>query len=295
MKQNPQILCIALLFSSFFMTSAEAETLTLTNADGREIQAELLSLEDDEVTIKMRQRGTFQLKLDQLSEESQNLVLEKLSPEPEGPESPGVLVLAEELVIEDALNSADWSENWRGGKGDFYAKEDHVIGVEDPSENHSAGAGRRQEMTTAIVQVEFRYDESTAMGIVIDFKADTDNKYDNQHVMKVQIQDGKFSLWGGTGWSDQTRRTIVGTPKEVEIVEGWNTIVLEFHEQEMVGHLNGEVVCLGSTEEPITAPKNQITLTAFGQVSYRHLKMWSGSEAHPEWEKARSRLERSLN
>ncbi|MEM0968851.1 MAG: hypothetical protein AAGJ31_05845 [Verrucomicrobiota bacterium] len=287
-------LLLSAIVLSNLAPQATAEVVTLTNAAGKDIQAELLSLEGDAVTINMRPRGVFTLNLDQLSEASQELVLERLAPKPSGPEHPGVLVLAQELVIDDPLTDQDWSEHWRGGKGDFYPKEDRVVGVEDPSENHSAGAGRRQEMTSAIIQAEFRYDDSSAMGIVIDFKADTQNKYDNQHVMKMQIQNGKFSLWGGTGWSDQTRRTMVGQANEVTILEGWNRIVLEFHEQEMVGHLNGEVVCFGSTEEPIQAPKNQITLTAFGTVSYRNLKMWSGEEVHPDWETTKSKLERRL-
>lgn len=274
----------AVLISGLLISSLHAEPVKLTNTEGREIEAELVSLEEDIVEVRVKPHGVIPLKLDQLSEASQKLVINTLDPTRFAPENPGKLILAKELVIEDALNESTWSEHWKGGMGDFYPKADHVVGVEDPSENHSAGAGRRQEMSSAIIEVEFRYDESTQMGIVIDYKADTGNKYDNQHVMKLQIRDGKFGLFGGTGWSDQTRRTKVGDMVDVELVEGWNTVVLEFHGQEMAGHLNGELITFGSTEEPIQAPKNQITLTAHGTVSYRNLKMWSGEMQHPEWE-----------
>jgi len=178
------------------------------------------------------------------------------------------------LEVDDPLTESSWMENWKKAKGKFYFKNDAIVGEELPEEHHVAGAGRIIPMSSGVIQIEFRLDNSDMLQFGHDFSSE-DKK---DHLMRVAItKAGKLSVKAGLGWGPTTKMEPVGKPVPIKVEEGkWHTATVEFHRQKIVVHFDHIKVFEGEATANQDVEKNRIALQARGLVSFRNVKFWQG-------------------
>ena len=291
---KPVLVTLTCLLFALSTAISQTTILDLVNKSGRKIQAQILAVTDDSVKVRITGKGEYELKLDTLSEESQAHLREwaqAQNPEAAGTAScPAVMLKPLELAVDDPISAESWAANWQKAKGQFTAMEDHVVAEEILAEDHAAGAGRIHSMNSGILQIDFRMDDTTNTSFGLDYTSP--EKKD--HLLRVNLKDGKLSVTTGSGWGSTTKMKPIGPGVPVELNEDdWNTSAVEFYGQEILVHLNGAVVYHGISEPNLEVEKNRIALVSRGKASFRNVKYWPG-EADSTWEDRKRRVLREI-
>ena len=125
MKLSP-ILFVA-LFGLTLQCAEAREMRTLTNADGKKIEAELISMKDGKVRI-MANRRVFEVPVASLSKEDQEFLASWKPAGSEGEEGE-VASSYTELIFEDDFSKDGFGEQWTHYKSESVVK-DGVLGYE---------------------------------------------------------------------------------------------------------------------------------------------------------------------
>lgn len=190
------------------------------------------------------------------------------------------------LLIDDPLTEETWNKHWKKAMGFWKWEGDSIKGIEDPKQNHHAGAGRIESMQSAIIEVEFRMDDSTKVQFGTDYL--TDDKKD--HLLRVSIDASGLSVRAGSGWGKTTSMKPVGKKVKMKFEPGkWYKGRVEFHKQDVVVHIDDKFVFYGTATVNQDVEKNRVALTAKGTASFRNVKVWSG-ELKDNWDKAKKSL-----
>lgn len=190
------------------------------------------------------------------------------------------------LVIDDPLTEESWNKHWQKAMGFWKWEGDSIKGIEDPKQNHHAGAGRIESMQSAVIEVEFRMDNSQKVQFGTDFLT----KEQKDHLLRVCIDATGVSVRAGKGWGKTTSMKPVGKKVKMKFEPGkWYKGKVEFHKQEIVVHINDKFVFYGTAEVNQDVEKNRVALTAKGTASFRNVKMWHG-ELKSDWDKVKKSL-----
>ena len=190
------------------------------------------------------------------------------------------------LVVDDPLTEETWNKHWKKAMGFWKWEGDSIKGIEDPKQNHHAGAGRIESMQSAIIEVEFRLDDSKK----IQFGTDYLTKEKKDHLLRVSIDPNGLAVRAGKGWGKTTSMKPVGKKVKMKFQPGnWYKGRVEFHKQEIVVHINDKFVFYGTAQVNQDVEKNRIALTAKGTASFRNVKMWHG-EVKKDWAKTQKNL-----
>jgi len=196
------------------------------------------------------------------------------------------MLKATKLVIDDPLTEETWNKHWKRAMGFWKWEGDSIKGIEDPKQNHHAGAGRIESMQSAIIEVEFRFDDSKKL----QFGTDYLTKEKKEHLLRVSIDPNGVSVRAGKGWGKTTSMKPVGKKIKMKFVPGkWYKGKVEFHKQDIVVHINDKFIFYGAALINQDVEKNRVALTAKGTASFRNVKMWHG-ELKGDWEKAKKTL-----
>ena len=189
---------------------------------------------------------------------------------------------ATKLVIDDPLTEETWNKHWKKAMGFWKWEGDSIKGIEDPKQNHHAGAGRIESMQSAIIEVEFRMDDSFGTDYLTNEKKD--------HLLRVSIDANGLAVRAGSGWGKTTSMKPVGKKVKMKFEPGkWYKGRVEFHKQEIVVHINDKFVFYGTATVNQDVEKNRVALTAKGTASFRNVKMWHG-ELKDDWAKSKKSL-----
>ncbi len=190
------------------------------------------------------------------------------------------------LLVDDPLTAESWDAHWKVLVGDWGWEGDSLKGVENPEQNHHAGAGRIEDMTSGILELEFRMDDSRQVQFGYDYY--TEEKKD--HLMRASIEATGLSVRAGKGWAKDTSMKSIGEKVPMTFESGrWYKGKIEFHKDNLIVHINDRMVFYGIASISQEVPKNRITLTARGTASFRNVKLWSG-ELKSNWERTRKSL-----
>lgn len=201
-----------------------------------------------------------------------------------------VMLNSEKLLVDDPLTAETWETHWKPLVGTWKWDGDSIKSVEILEQNHHAGAGRIEPMTSGVLELEFRMDDSRQLQFGYDYY--TEEKKD--HMMRAVIEPNGLSARAGKGWAKETEMKYFGTKVPMTFQPGqWYHGKIEFHKDHLIVHINNKMVFYGVALISQEAPKNRITLTARGTASYRNLKLWSGTPK-PNWEKTRKTLARKF-
>jgi len=193
---------------------------------------------------------------------------------------------ATKLAVDDPLTEATWNKHWKRAMGFWKWEGDSIKGIEDPKQNHHAGAGRTESMQSAIIEVEFRFDDSKK----IQFGTDYTSKEKKDHLLRVSIDANGVAVRAGKGWGKTTSMKPVGKKVKMKFEPGkWYKGKVEFYKQEIVVHINDKFIFYGTALINQDVEKNRIALTAKGTASFRNVKMWHG-ELKKDWAKTQMSL-----
>lgn len=196
------------------------------------------------------------------------------------------MLKATKLVIDDPLTEETWNKHWKRAMGFWKWEGDSIKGIEDPKQNHHAGAGRIESMQSAIIEVEFRLDDSKK----IQFGTDYLTKDKKDHLLRVSIDANGLAVRAGKGWGKTTSMKPVGKKVKMKFESGkWYKGRVEFHKQEVLVHINDKFVFYGTAQVNQDVEKNRVALTAKGTASFRNVKMWHG-ELKSDWDKTQKSL-----
>lgn len=197
-----------------------------------------------------------------------------------------VMLDANRLLVDDPLTAETWEAHWGVLVGTWKWEGDSIKGIEIPEQNHHAGAGRIEDMTSGILELEFRLDDSRQLQFGYDYY--TEKKKD--HLMRATIEPTGLSVGAGKGWAKETKKKSIGEKVPMTFEPGrWYKGKIEFHKDHLIVHINDRMVFYGVALISQEVPKNRITLTARGTASFRNGKLWSG-KLKSDWEKTRKSL-----
>lgn len=198
------------------------------------------------------------------------------------------------LLVEDPLDDSTFKAHWVKAKGTFAIEDGVFTAREILEENHHAGAGRLQPVVDGILDVEFRFVESSEVQFGLDYT--TDEKKD--HLLRAVVKNGTVSARAGWGWAKTTRMKPFGPkPVALDVPAGeWHRGRIEFRGQDVIIRIDGKTVFAASAETPLKdVQKNRLALTARGVAQFRNLKLWSlDSVADAAWEKRFEKAQREL-
>lgn len=197
-----------------------------------------------------------------------------------------VMIQTDKLLVEDPLTAETWESHWKPLVGTWKWEGNSIKGIEILEQNHHAGAGRIEPMTSGVLEVEFRMDDSRQLQFGYDYY--TDEKKD--HMMRAVIEPDGLSVRAGKGWAKETKMKYIGSKIPMTFEPGkWYKGKIEFHKDHLIVHINNQMAFYGVALISQEAPKNRITLTARGTASFRNVKLWSGKpKAH--WEEIQKAL-----
>jgi hypothetical protein len=197
-----------------------------------------------------------------------------------------VMIKTDKLLVDDPLTAESWDAHWKVLVGTWKWQGDSIKGIEILEQNHHAGAGRIEPMTSGVLEVEFRMDDSRQLQFGYDYY--TEEKKD--HMMRAVIEPDGLSVRAGKGWAKETQMKSIGSKIPMTFEPGkWYSGKIEFNKDHLIVHIDNKMVFYGVALISQEAPKNRITLTARGTASFRNVKLWSG-EPKGNWKKTQKSL-----
>ena len=197
-----------------------------------------------------------------------------------------VMIQMDKLLVEDPLTAETWEAHWKPLVGTWKWEEDAIKGIEILEQKHHAGAGRIEPMTSGVLELEFRMDDSRQLQFGYDYY--TEEKKD--HMMRAVIEPDGLSVRAGKGWAKETKMQYVGTKIPMTFEPGkWYHGKIEFHKDHLIVHIDDQMLFYGVALISQEASKNRITLTARGTASFRNVKLYSG-KPKANWDKREKAL-----
>ncbi len=279
---------VALTISLSLPLIGNAELRDWTNATGKTISAELLSVEGEDITLKMDNGRQYTLPLNSLSEADAAFArhwqaeLEAIASAPK-PSSEPLMTIPGKVIYQTDFTEID--SEWKANIGDWSASDDGLSGVEVADDDH--GGVMKRALTLKNVIVEYQVMLGDTKGTAFGF----DN---NDHIARVSLSPAGFSAQKDDNDHEgpDAAKPFNKIAEEMATDE-WHTIRIELLGEEMLAQ-TGEHISMGA-DPLLAADKTKWGfVVSGGPVSIRNLTVW---EALPNdtWEQTRDRLKRKLD
>ena len=255
MKLSP-ILFVA-LFGLTLQCAEAREMRTLTNADGKKIEAELISMKDGKVRI-MANRRVFEVPVASLSKEDQEFLASWKPAGSEGEEGE-VASYYTELIFEDDFSKDGFGEQWTHYKSESVVKDGVLIGKTiDINDHAGVDAIRFEGKQDLEVSVKFNFMSESAerFNVWLD-----DKDYKGSHAGHISsiaisptsgsISDAKtgnfenaiYEKRKGGGTLDEATQEMLKTktatfPLDLDR-EKWHTLLIQTKGDEVLVSVNG--------------------------------------------------------
>lgn len=268
---------------------ALAELRPWTNSSGKTIQAELVSLAGDDITLKMENGRSYTLKLNTLSSADQEFAKawqeeQKALAEAPKPKTEPLMAKPGKVLYHSPLTEIE--SDWRAAHGDWSASENGLTGVEREADDHAAVFKRAQTMKDVIIEFDVLLGETKSAMFGIDDSKD--------HVCRVTITPGSFQARKDDNDHEgpDVSKPFNSVQEEFETDE-WHTVRIELLGEEMLAQ-TGDHISLGTDPLLATEKAKWGFIVAGDTVGFRNLTIW---EALPneDWEKTGARLRRKLD
>ncbi len=280
MKLSPTLL-VALFGLTLQYTEAR-EMRTLTNADGKKIEAELISMKDGKVRI-MANRRVFEVPVASLSKEDQEFLAswKPAGSEGEEGEEGEVASYYTELIFEDDFSKDGFGEQWTHYKSESVVKDGVLIGKTIDIKDHAGVDAIRFEGKQDLeVSVKFNFmgESAERFNIWLD-----DKDYKGSHAGHISsititptngsISDAKTGSFenaiyakrkdGGTldEATEEMLKTKTATfPLDLDR-EKWHTLLVQTKGDEVIVSVNGYEVGKLKSEGLAHPTKSVVSLT----------------------------------
>lgn len=276
------------LFSLGAFSAEDAAPFRIwTNTEGKQLNAQLVSIDGDTITIKTdRGRVYPDLKLEMFSDDDRAWVQayqeEQAAKEAEAlkrPKTETLLATAGELLVDEHFEKI--SEDWRRGPGSWEAEGGMLTAQEREEDNHGAVLKRAMPLTNAVVEFEVKLSE-TAKQAAFGFDS-------NDHICRIQIMPKAFLIKKDDHDHEGPDEAVLLEKKELETgPDEWLPVRLELVGSHFLAEVNGETAY--GSHELIASEKTRWGLVVGGgPVQFRALRVWA-AEPSSEMEKAIEQL-----
>lgn len=275
------------------LSSAFAEDLpyrTWTNVKNQQLEAQLLSVDGDSISIKTRDGRVFDaVKLELFSDEDQAYVadytakIEAMAEEAaNSPKTEPILAKAGSLVFEEKFASAGEGD-WRMPHGSWTMAEGELTAMELEENDHAAVMKRGATLTNAVIEFEVQLSEGAKQAA---FGFD-----DHDHICRFQIMPNGFLVKKDDHDHEGPDEGVMLEQKNLSVEEGeWNQVRLELVGTHFLAEVNGETA-YGSHELIASKKDKWGFVVGGGPVKFRNLRIWEAEPA-AEFEETVARMER---
>ncbi|MDF1862328.1 MAG: hypothetical protein P1U87_19080 [Verrucomicrobiales bacterium] len=269
-------LCVTLL-AAFAFCSAESELRDWSNAAGKTISAELVSLEGYSAILKMANGRTYTVPLADLSEADREFVQEwkKEQETAASLEEAGIeLGIPTKSIVETAFDEETPRTRkgellgWQAGIGEWRIEEGVLIGDEVAEDNHASSLTYRFEADHLILTAEVQL--GTAEQIAF---ACRDTVPPNLHLGRLYITPDKLWIQRMSGIAKTTKSEKLVT-RDVDLdPEKWYKVTIEIIGDRYRAKVGDEVI--EATHERFQDAKGIVALVNRGQgAKYRNVSLW---------------------
>lgn len=280
---------LLVLFSFTVPFSAWAELRSWTNSEGKTIEADLISLEGEEITLKMENGRTYTFALASLSAPDQEFAKawkaeqDAIANAPK-PKTEPLMAIPGKVLYEASFE--EMPDGWRMSHGAWEAGENGLTGVELEADDHAAVFKKALTVKDVIIEYDVMLGETKSAMFGIDD--------DKDHVCRVTLTNSSFQARKDDNDHEgpDVSKLFNRVEEEFETDE-WHTIRIELLGEEMLAQ-TGDHISLG-TDPLLATDKAKWGFVVSGDtVGFRDLKIW---EALPneEWEKTGARLKRKYD
>lgn len=277
------------LIAAVIPLPATAELRPWTNSVGKTIQAELVSLEGDDITLKMENGRSYTLDLNTLSLTDQKFAknwqaeLKAMADAPK-PKTETIMATPGKVIYRSSLKEAEGTWKMRPGKWEF--SENGLTGVELAADDHAAVIKQQLPLKDVIIEFDVLLGGAKSAMFGIDDSKD--------HVCRVTLT--KFSFQARKDDNDHEgpdKSKPFNSVNEDFDTDEWHTVRIELLGEEMLAQI-GDHISLGTDPLLATEKAKWGFIVAGEQAGFRDLTIW---EALPneDWEKTGSRLRRKLD
>lgn len=266
---------------------ARSETRDWTNTAGKTITAELLSVENENATLKLENGREYTIALNTLSEGDQTYAKswqeEQIAlAEAPSPATKPLMTVPGKLLYHSDLTTID--SDWSIPCGEWESTSEGLTGAELAADDHAAVFKRSQTIKDVIIEFDIMIGESKSAMFGID---------GNGHLCRLSISRRLFQAR-----KDDSDKEGPDTAKMFNAAEAnfepdeWQTVRIELLGEEMLAQ-TGEHISMGS-DPSLAGDKAKWGFVVSGEaVGFRNLSIWEAS-LNEDWEKEGARLRRSL-
>lgn len=280
---------LLLFFTIALPCSAVAELRSWTNAEGKTIEADLVSLEGEDITLKMENGRTYTFPLESLSAADQEFAKawqaekQAIADAPK-PKTEPLMAIPGKVLYQDSLQKVP--DGWRMSHGEWTAGENGLTGLELEADDHAAVFKNAMTLKDVIIEFDVMLGQTKSAMFGID-----DNK---DHVCRVTLTNSSFQARKDDNDHEGPDVSKIFNRAEDDFeTDEWHTIRIELLGEEMVAQ-TGDHISLGTDPLLATDKAKWGFVVSGGTVGFRDLTIW---EALPneEWEKTGARLKRKFD
>ncbi|MEM6915144.1 MAG: hypothetical protein AAF491_01160 [Verrucomicrobiota bacterium] len=279
---------VLLLLTIAFPCLALAEIRPWTNSEGKTIEAALVSLEGENITLKMANGRTYTIELSSLSAADQEFAKswqaeqQAIADAPK-PKTEPIMSLPGKVLYQDSLQMVP--EGWRMSHGEWAADENGLTGLELEADDHAAVFKNAMTLKDVIIEFDVMLGETKSAMFGIDDSKD--------HLCRVTLTNSSFQARKDDNDHEGPDVSKLFNRAEDEFeTDEWHTIRIELLGEEMVAQ-TGDHISLGTDPLLATEKAKWGFVVSGGTVGFRDLTI---CEALPneEWEKTGARLKRKF-
>lgn len=249
--------------------SSPAAPREWTNTAGKTITAEPISLQGEDLTLRMENGREYTIPLASLSQDDQAFAREWQEEQAAAasapkPKTETILAMPGKVLYQSGLREK--GSDWSTPHGDWSASENGLTGIERAADDHAAVMKRAQALKDVIIEFDVLLGETDRAMFGIDDSKD--------HVCRVTLTPTSFQAQKD---DNDHEGPDVGKPfnRVEEEFEGdeWHTVRIELLGEEMVAQ-TGDHISLGSDPLLATEKAKWGFIVSGDTVGFRDLTIW---------------------
>lgn len=271
-----KILILSIFFViSFSVVSAEGNLRNWTNSAGRTISAELLSLDGDNATLRLKNGRNYTVAVSTLSEADQDFVRHwQKQQEVSATMGETKLGVPTEAIVETTFDQdtprtrkGDMA-GWKAGIGEWRIEEGSLIGDELPEDNHPSSLTYQFEADHLIIKAQVQLGSAQQIAF-----ACRDTVPPNLHLARLYITPDKLWIQRMSGIAKTTKAERL-VAKEVSLkTDEWYDVTIEIIGDKYCAKVGEEEI--EATHERFADAKGIVALVNKGQgARYRNVALW---------------------
>ncbi len=282
---------IASLLSLSSLSAEDAPFRIWTNTKNQELNAQLLSVDGDSISIKTRDGRVYDsVKLELFSAEDQAYVAEykeKMAAAAKAaanaPKTEPVFAKAGKLIFAEDFDADATAGSWNMPHGSWEMSNGVLTASELAENNHAAVMKRAMPLTNAVIEFEVQLSEGAKQAA---FGFD-----DNDHICRFQIMPNAFLVKKDDHDHEGPDEGVMLEQTKLDADEGeWLQVRLEIVDTHFLAAVNGETA-YGSHELIASTKEKWGFVVGGGPVTFRNLRVWEATKADG-FEDTVARLER---